>query len=47
MFVVASLKMLPHGPVFRILKTMDVDLTTDQKAFARRASENALNFSSP
>ena len=27
-------------PVFRILKTMDVQLTPDQKAFARRAIES-------
>lgn len=30
---------LPRRPVFRILKAMDVQLTPDQKAFARRAIE--------
>jgi len=32
--------MLPHSPVFSILETMDVQLTPDQKAFARRAIES-------
>jgi Arc/MetJ-type ribon-helix-helix transcriptional regulator len=31
---------LPHGAVFRILKAMSVQLTADQKAFARRAIES-------
>jgi Arc/MetJ-type ribon-helix-helix transcriptional regulator len=31
---------LPHSPLFRILKAMDVHLTPDQKAFARRAIES-------
>ena len=32
--------LLPRSQVFRILKTMDVHLTPDQKAFARRAIES-------
>ncbi|HEV2380884.1 MAG TPA: hypothetical protein VG206_13980 [Terriglobia bacterium] len=32
--------MLPHGQVFRILNVMDVQLTPDQQAFARRAIES-------
>ena len=32
--------MLPHGPILRILRVMDVHLTPDQKAFARRAIES-------
>ena len=36
----ATPQMLPHGPVFRILKAMDINLTPDQKAFARRAIES-------
>jgi Arc/MetJ-type ribon-helix-helix transcriptional regulator len=31
---------LPHSPLSRILKAMDVHLTPDQKAFARRAIES-------
>lgn len=31
---------LPHRQLFRILKPMDVHLTPDQKAFARRAIES-------
>jgi Arc/MetJ-type ribon-helix-helix transcriptional regulator len=31
---------LPDAPVFPILKAMDVHLTPDQKAFARRAIES-------
>jgi putative addiction module CopG family antidote len=31
---------LPRGQIFRILKAMNVDLTPDQKAFARRAIES-------
>jgi Arc/MetJ-type ribon-helix-helix transcriptional regulator len=31
---------LPDAPVFPILKAMDVQLTPDQKAFARRAIES-------
>jgi len=33
-------RQLPQGTLFRILKAMDVHLTPDQKAFARRAIEN-------
>jgi Arc/MetJ-type ribon-helix-helix transcriptional regulator len=32
--------LLPKGMLSRILKTMDVQLTPDQKAFARRAIES-------
>lgn len=32
-------KLLPHNPVFPILKAMHVHLTPDQTAFARRAIE--------
>jgi len=32
--------MLPHGLTFRMLKAMDVHLSPDQKAFARRAMES-------
>jgi putative addiction module CopG family antidote len=32
--------MLPHRPIFRILRAMNVHLTPDQKAFARRAIES-------
>jgi Arc/MetJ-type ribon-helix-helix transcriptional regulator len=31
---------LPHSPLFLILKAMEVHLTPDQKAFARRAIES-------
>jgi Arc/MetJ-type ribon-helix-helix transcriptional regulator len=31
---------LPHSSLFRTLKAMDVHLTPDQKAFARRAIES-------
>jgi hypothetical protein len=36
----ASPQMLPRGQVSRILKAMNVHLTPDQKAFARRAIES-------
>lgn len=32
-------KLLPHNPVFPVLKAMHVHLTPDQTAFARRAIE--------
>ena len=35
-----SFLILPHSPLFRILMAMDVHLTPDQKAFARRAIES-------
>jgi hypothetical protein len=38
--VVSDHATLPRSPVFRNLKAMDVNLTPDQKAFARRAIES-------
>jgi Arc/MetJ-type ribon-helix-helix transcriptional regulator len=38
--VCTSPKILPHAPVFRTLRAMDIQLTPDQKAFVRRAIES-------